>query len=260
MWKTGQARIVQIKARNAQKMITHNWVDRKLVGRLIVNIAPETVTNYLGRPSGRASIERFLLRHIPSGRVRQKSKRLIDQFRSGLFLEETGFSRVSPWESTSHAMLIHDFIAQKGDFQKSEWFLQMHAKLEKNGVVFWKSQPIRTAQELENFFLMRVTNLCETMAKSGYDFERGEKAGQAAIDLQGRLVKGSHGRHRFGFARELKVSRVPLRIRWISRDWFQEQTGAAISRKNVVAHLPRLISEIEVLHQLPEDGAQVGVQ
>lgn len=120
-----------------------------------------------------------------------------------------------------------DLAAHQDDYHSSQWYLAAAAALEKNRYFRHKTIYARNLQELEQVFETVFLPLLDSMHRKGYQQDLGDWP-LGLIDRQGRVLKSEKGRHRFAAALATGLTRFPLQIAAVHRNWARRDRGRAL--------------------------------
>jgi hypothetical protein len=130
-------------------------------------------------------------------------------------------SNLKPIETMATYRRIANAIECRDDPTRSEWYADLMAELQRDGVAIHKTQRFHSEPEIRGFFASYVGGLIDSMETGGYDMTKTHDTGTAMIGSDGTIIKFDAGNHRFSVARILGVPLVPMEILGAHEDWMR---------------------------------------
>jgi hypothetical protein len=150
----------------------------------------------------------------------------------------------------SHYRFFTDLDTHRGRLEETERYQELMEDLERGRP--WQSHregilldtPERIRQYLEIYL-----RFMDTMAAGGFDQDRAKDELGVAITRNGTILKIRKGLHRHAMAQRVGLPSIPVRVRAIHRQWWNEVTAGTTGREA----LERVCAALA--HCLPEQDA-----
>ncbi|WP_245391738.1 hypothetical protein [Salinicola aestuarinus] len=160
----------------------------------------------------------------------------------------------------SRYRFISDLDIHRDDLTQTERFQQLRSRLASGRPWSSYQQGLLLDTEAKIIaYLQTYLAFLDDMAVRGFDAERGKDELGVAVTRDGRLLKINRGLHRLAMAQRLGLPRVPVRVRAVHRQWWDQVTTGArgeTALARVRAALPSCVPESEPgdLHPLADAG------
>lgn len=218
--------------------------------RNVIWVDPLSITRQLGSkwPVGREKLAR-LRRLLPGpvvNLVRSPIKRAEPFEIPRRFLDQT--MRV---EDTRRHQRLENLLATRDAPRRSLWFTELTGDLQRKGVAYYKTRPLRSEAEIDAF-LHEMIALADALATRGFDPRATGYESTAVIDADGMLVKTGSGNHRFCLARLVGLRRFPVQIVGAHEDWLRANVAAPVTVDAVIDCLPTVAARHAATEQPQE--------
>lgn len=125
----------------------------------------------------------------------------------------------------SRYLLISDLDRNRNNPERTERFQALMACIE-NGKP-WGSHQLGILLDTPEKILAYLRNylgFLDDMGRNGFDPSRGKDSIGVAVSRDGTLLKVNRGLHRLAMAQRLGLPSIPVRVRHVHRDWWNEVT------------------------------------
>ncbi|MFC0266826.1 hypothetical protein [Kushneria aurantia] len=128
----------------------------------------------------------------------------------------------------SRYRFISELDEHRNDLRHTHRFAELHARLEAGHPHLVPLEGLRLDSDDKIVdWLQRYVGYMDHMARNGFDSRLGKDELGVAVTRDGRLVKINRGLHRLAMAQHLGLSRIPVRVRAVHRQWWQRITADA---------------------------------
>jgi hypothetical protein len=134
-------------------------------------------------------------------------------------------------ESKEKYIKVKDFIENMDDLDKTLWRKNLLDELAESGLARHKNRIMHSEQEIDDFLNSYVKLLVESIKTDGYDISKDNEIGSVLVAQNGSLHKSGSGNHRFSIARELRIKSIPVVVKGIHADWYEEKIGQRLNIK-----------------------------
>lgn len=175
--------------------------------------------------------------------ARRQKFRVTNAFES-FVVDPSNYPDLEELEQHKNYIRIKNFIKQRDDYKKSEWYSDLVFDLNEHGFAKHKKIMMMSKSDIENFMESYVLSLLDSLERDGFDLRKGGGIGRAMIGEDGAIHKTSSGRHRLFAARELEISPIPVRIAGVHEGWYRKHVGGGFTAQK----LRLALSEVQSKH------------
>lgn len=159
----------------------------------------------------------------------------------------------------SRYRFISELDEHRDDLRATERFQSLKRRLDEGRP--WSSHQQGILLDSERKILAYLTlylGFLDGMAQVGFDARLGKDRPGVAISRTGKILKINRGLHRLAMAQRIGIPRIPVQVRAVHRQWWDEITGDSVGHTalaKLLAALPGCETELEpgpLVHVLPE--------
>nr|WP_297457713.1 hypothetical protein [uncultured Halomonas sp.] len=159
----------------------------------------------------------------------------------------------------SRYRFISELDDYRHDLRATERFQRLKAHLNEGRPWSSHQQGILLDSEKKILaYLQLYLDFLDGMARTGFDTRLGKDKPGVAISRTGRIVKINRGLHRLAMAQRIGLPLIPVQVRAVHRQWWNDVTGGSVGHTalaKLLAALPDCETEREpgpFVHSLPQ--------
>ncbi|SDL54317.1 hypothetical protein SAMN05661010_01941 [Modicisalibacter muralis] len=158
----------------------------------------------------------------------------------------------------SRYRFISELDERRDDLRATERFRTLKARLDEGRPWSSHQQGILLDSEQKILAYLRLyLGFLDGMAQMGFNAQLGKDRPGVAISRTGKILKINRGLHRLAMAQRLGIPQIPVQVRAVHRQWWNDVTGDAVGHAalaKLLAALPDCEPELEagpLVHVLP---------
>lgn len=228
-------------------MYLNKYLLRALYGekQIILYIDPAKIKYHIGTSKPNADKFRRKIRNIQRitglKKVWFRPILILHHVFESFLIDRNNYQSPINIESTEKYIRVKDFIENINNLEKTSWRKTLLDELFENGFAMHKKIIMHSEREIDDFLINYVKSLVDSIKADGYDNNKNKEIGSVLVAKDGGLHKSGSGNHRFAIARILGIKPIPVVIKGIHSDWYEEKIGHSLN----ISALKKKITTIE---------------